>query len=321
MYLLALNCASKIAKIVGDEQREQKYRKLYEYGKAWTNENLFNGKYFFQKVDIDDKSVVTRLNGERYWNSEANEIKYQIAGGCAIDQMLADFHAVLIGEECVFDDQKRKTALRAVFKENYKNMRDVVNMWRIYALNDESGTLMCSYPDGVRVPVLPMPYVDEVWTGCEYAFATLLIANGMLDEAKTVVKAVRDRFDGYKRNPWNEYECGNNYARSMSSFGLMNAYSGLTYDASKGYIGFNPVISEGKFTWSALGAWGTVELCKNAVTVVSQSDGLEIKSFGLPEGRKATSVTVDGKDIAFSEDGGAVYFDALVENELKITLE
>lgn len=321
MYLLALDCGSKIAAIVGDGEREKKYRELYENGKAWTNENLWNGRYFFQKVDVDDKEIVMRLNGERYWNSEAQEIKYQIADGCAIDQVLADYHAMLIGENGVFDDQKRKIALKTIFAENYKNMRDVTNMWRIYALNDESGTLMCSYPDGARVPVLPMPYVDEVWTGCEYAYASLLIANGMIEEGETVVKAVRDRFDGYKRNPWNEYECGNNYARSMSSYALLNAYSGLSYNAAEGYIGFNPVTTEGRFAWSALGAWGMVESHEKALSVKPVKSTLMLKRFGLPTNREVESVAVDGKNVPFVVNNGVVELGSVtVLDELRITL-
>src|SRR5690606_27376078 len=43
----------------------------------------------------------------------------------------------------------------------------------------------------------------------------------------TVVKAVRDRHDGRKRNPWNEAEFGHHYARSMSSWSLLTALSGF----------------------------------------------------------------------------------------------
>ena len=38
------------------------------------------------------------------------------------------------------------------------------------------------------------------------------------EEAVRVIRGVRDRYDGKKRNPYNEMECGNNYARSMAAF-------------------------------------------------------------------------------------------------------
>jgi len=39
-----------------------------------------------------------------------------------------------------------------------------------------------------------------------------------------VVKAIRDRHDGLKRNPFNEPECGHNYARSMASWNVLLAW-------------------------------------------------------------------------------------------------
>jgi len=166
-----------------------------------------------------------------------------------------------------------------------------------------------------------MPYVDEVWTGCEYAYASLLIANGMIEEGETVVKAVRDRFDGYKRNPWNEYECGNNYARSMSSYALINAYSGLSYNAAEGYIGFNPVTTEGRFAWSALGAWGMVESHEKALSVKPVKSTLMLKRFGLPTNREVESVAVDGKNVPFVVNNGVVELGSVtVLDELRITL-
>ena len=66
--------------------------------------------------------------------------------------------------------------------------------------------------------------------GYEYAAAIQMIQSGLVDEGMAVVTAMRDRYDGEKRNPWNEFECGSNYARSMASYSLLNAFSGFQFD-------------------------------------------------------------------------------------------
>ena len=162
------------------------------------------------------------FNADNYWNDESEEIKYQVAEGCIIDQMLADWHAAIIGEREIFDRDKKGRALESLYKYNFKpSMREVANMWRNFALNDESGTVICSYPDSAKLPAIPISYCEECMTGFEYALAGLMLANGYIDEGCAMVKAVRDRYDGERRNPWNEIECGSNYARSMASFALM----------------------------------------------------------------------------------------------------
>ena len=66
-----------------------------------------------------------------------------------------------------------------------------------------------------------------MWTGIEYMSASHMIMRGLVDEGLDIVRAARDRHDGSRRNPWNDIECGSYYARSMSAWQLVNAWSGL----------------------------------------------------------------------------------------------
>jgi uncharacterized protein (DUF608 family) len=66
---------------------------------------------------------------------------------------------------------------------------------------------MGSMPHGGR-PMLPFPYADEAWTGVEYAVAAHCIQMGLVEEGLEIVRGVRSRHDGQRRNPWNEVECG-----------------------------------------------------------------------------------------------------------------
>ncbi len=88
--------------------------------------------------------------------------------------------------------------------------------------------------------------------------ATHLIYEGMVDEGLEIVKAVRDRHDGVKRNPWNEVECGHHYVRSLSSWGLLLALSGYRYDLTSRRISFEPVVNAEDFScfFSTGTAWG-----------------------------------------------------------------
>ena len=219
LYLAALSAAAEMAEYLDEYEKAADYRALFEKGYAYTKENLFNGKYFIQKVDLSRKEYTERFDCPNYWNEEQNQLKYQIADGSIIDQMLGQWHANLLGLGDIFDKEQRKTALENMIANNFKpSLREFANMWRVFALNDEGGTVICDYPEGSKKPVIPIPYCEECMTGFEYAFAGLLVSEGYLDEGIAVVRAIRDRYDGAKRNPWNEIECGNNYARAMASF-------------------------------------------------------------------------------------------------------
>lgn len=267
---------------------------------------LFKGLIYRTKKITDEFNA-----SESYWNNEANQIKYQIADGSSVDQMLAQWHADIIGLGEIFDREQIFSALSEMMKNNFKpNMRYVVNPWRVFSLNDEAGTLICDYPDGVEKPEIPLPYSEETMTGFEYSFAGLLCAHGKTDDGLKVVKAIRDRFDGEKRNPWNEFECGSNYARSMANFALIPILSGFEFDMPKHHIGFCPYITDKfKSIWSLADAWGVFELDGDTVKVNVYEGELCLKSLGLSFCQNISSIKIDGKAVDFTFKDGTVYFE------------
>jgi len=138
--------------------------------------------------------------------------------------------------------------------------------------------------------------------GFEYAAAGHMIQMGLVKEGTRVVEAVRDRYDGERRNPWNEFECGSNYARSMASYALLNAFSGFSFDMTKGLIGFNPVATTGgKFRcfWSLDSGWGVLEMRGNRVELKVLEGSLTLKTLDLPclRGSKTVRVRLGAKTL------------------------
>lgn len=324
MYLAALKAAAEMGEFLGDNEKAQEYGELFHNGYNWTKENLFNGRYFFHKVDITDKSITDRFSAsDTYWNDETAEIKYQIAEGSSIDQMLAQWHADIICLGNIFDSEQVSTALKEMMKNNYKPcMGDFTNPWRVFSLNDESGSVICDYPDGVNKPKIPIPYCEETMTGFEYSFAGLLFSRDMMEEGVKVVSAVRNRFDGKKRNPWNEFECGSNYARSMASYALIPILSGFEFDMPNKYLGFKPYVTdEFRSIWSVDGVWGEFNLDKNKAVVSIAEGEILLSSLGLKFCKSISDLNIDGKSVDFKFEKGIIYFDeARISQNMEITL-
>lgn len=70
-----------------------------------------------------------------------------------------------------------------------------------------------------------------MWTGIEHQVAAHLLLLGCEKEAKEIAAVSRSRYDGIKRNPFDEYECGHWYARALASYAYLQAYAGVRYDA------------------------------------------------------------------------------------------
>src|SRR5579884_69314 len=261
-YLGALRAAEEMATVLGHKEKAAKYRDVFEKGSKKYSELLWNGEFFKQIVNVDlwderhgPKSMAKRPDYICY----DTEPRYQYGPGCISDMLLGQWFAMNMGLGYLLPAEQVKSAISAIFKYNWKaDLSAHATVQRVYALNDEAGLLLCSWPKGGR-PQYPFPYADEVWTGIEYQVAAHLMHEGLVDEGLAIVKGVRDRYEGAKRNPWDEVECGHHYARAMSSWSLIVALSGYHYDASRQHLAFAPKISQDDLRsfFSAGSGWGT----------------------------------------------------------------
>lgn len=324
-YLGALKAGAEMADFVGDADAKAEYTALFEKGYAWTQENLFNGSYFIQQVDLGDRSILDRFGcAETYWNEESKQIKYQIAGGSSIDQLSAQWHADLCGLGDLFDREQVTVALRNLYRNNFKiGMRNFTNPWRIFSLNDESGAVICDYPDGVKKPDIPVPYCEETMTGFEYQMAGLLISRGYVEEGKNLIYALHERFDGERRNPWNEFECGSNYARSMASFALIPIFAGFSFDLPNKTVGFDPV-ETGDYTtfWSLGGAYGTFSITPEKAELKLCEGKITLKAFKFPPNRSVRSLLLDGVKTSFAwRDGTLTFAETSIGEKLEVVFD
>src|SRR4029079_4311007 len=82
---------------------------------------------------------------------------------------------------------------------------------------------------------------------------------GRMDGGVKCIGAIRDRYDGRRRSPFNEAECGHHYARAMASWGAILALSGFHYSAITGTLSFRATPEKSRMFWSNGYAWGTLE--------------------------------------------------------------
>jgi non-lysosomal glucosylceramidase len=258
-YLAALAAGALLADAAGDTEFAATCRSVLASGQQATEEQLFNGSYYQQRVipPGDFARVSPRLRSPDMGAQRADQPEFQIGDGCITDQLVGDSYAQLTGIGAVFDAAHARSALASIHRLNYiADFGTWTNYIRTYAVHGERGHIVESYPEGL--PEHPMPYWSEVWTGLEYAYAIGLILDGQAELAEDVVAAVRERFDGARRNPFDEAECGHHYARAMASWGLVVAQTGFSYDGRTGVMTFRRADRPAQWFWSTGEAWGTV---------------------------------------------------------------
>lgn len=303
IYVSALMAMADLALHHGEPEYAEACRDLASRGAAYMSTELYNGEYYHQKVqyrDLRDQSFVEMMKSDTA--DQMMEIMrregpiHQYSTGCLSDGVIGAWMADLYGVKTPLRQEEVQSTLKAIYHHNFRSsLWDHVNLQRPgYALGDEAGLVLCSWPDG-NVPTLPFVYCDEVWTGIEYQVASHLILNGMVTEGLNIVRAARSRFDGHVRNPFNEYECGSYYARALSSYSLLQALSGYRYSAVTKTLEYGPRLPERPFStfFSTSSSFGRIVLEEETLSVLVLEGELPIQCIRL---------TLDGDPREFPAD-------------------
>jgi len=272
-YLAALKGGTALARAMGDAERADLYERVFRSDREAAEALLWIGEYYVQRIPSPADARLDPAEATP-WHAPAvvaddPKIRYQYGTGCLADQLAGQWFAQTVGLGDLPPAEHVRTALQSLIRYDWRtNLVEHTSVQRIYALNDEPALLECTWPHGGR-PTLPFPYADEAWTGVEYAAAAHCIQSGLPEEGLEIVRGLRFRYDGERRNPWDEVECGHHYARAMSSWSLLLALSGFRYSAPEQLIRIVPALHEHSFScfFSTGSCWGTVRQRVSATTM------------------------------------------------------
>ncbi len=297
-YLGALRAGEEMARAVGDTASAAEYRAVFEQGRNWIDANLFNGEFYVQKIRGVAKDKIAPHLVSDMGSANTENPEYQVGGGCLLDQLIGQYLAEVAGLGPLVSSANIHKTLESIWRYNYKRtMIDHDSVQRTYVLNDEPALMVCDYGKAPR-PHVPFPYYAESWTGLEYLAAAHLLFVGFTREGIEAINNVRARYDGERRNPWDEPECGHHYARAMSSWSTFLAASGFRYHGGQQSVTIKAAPGFRCF-WSTATGWGTFRVTGAGATLRVDHGTLVVRTANV-NGRKSTpNATVsEGNDLA-----------------------
>jgi uncharacterized protein (DUF608 family) len=218
LWLAALRAGEEMARLVDAGDLAAEWRGLFERGSASYDELLFNGEYYVQVLAGDESK------------------EFQWGAGCLSDQLIGQWWAHLLDLGHILPREHVHASLRAIVRHNLRQrFHGFEHPYRIFADGDDSGLLLCSWPSEGR-PETPIRYADEVWTGTEYQVAAHCLFEGLDEEGMRILAGLWGRYDGRRRNPYNQVECGDHYARAMAGWTVLEAMTGQRWNAVTGHL-------------------------------------------------------------------------------------
>jgi len=261
---------------MGDSAFEQRCAKIAAAGSKNITERLYNGEYFFNIIDPKHAEAVNSGDGSH------------------IDQVYGQSWAFQVGLPRILPEKETRSALKSLWTYNFSPNAGAYftahQPGRRFVNAGDAGMIMCTFPrtdwdynkasGGGTARQSFAYYFVETWTGNEYQVASHMLWEGMKLEAMAMVRAIHDRYNPLKRNPWSEIECGEHYSRAMASHGAFIAACGYEYHGPLGHIGFAPKLSPEDFRapFTAAEGWGTYA---QTIKAGKMEAGIEVKSGRL----------------------------------------
>lgn len=306
LYLAALRAAAAMAAEVGDDDFARRCREIADRGAEVVVRDLFNGDHFVHEVDPAHPGSV---NTNR---------------GCFADQVLGQSWALQLGLPRVLPEAETRAALRSIWRHNFvprpleHRESSPIEGGRIFYDADVPALVMCTWPAGGGDEVgdnWSTSYFNEAWHGIEYQVAAHMIAEGMVDEGLAIARSVHDRYHPRRRNPYNEIECSDHYARSMASFGVYTSLLGYEHHGPRGHLGFAPKITPEAFAaaFTTAEGWGLYRQrrtdAERSSTVELRHGRLHLSTLALDTPSTGPRAWLDGTEVPVrAEDSGRPLF-------------
>jgi uncharacterized protein (DUF608 family) len=307
-YLGALRAVEAMASHLGETEFARECQRLFQQGRNWTDANLFNGEYFIHQIQLpEDASEIAPSLRIGMGAKDPTQPDFQLGAGCLVDQLVGQFMAHVCGVGYLAEPDSIRRTLDSIWQYNRRTgMSSHFNNMRSFALGDENALLMASFPKDR--PQFPFPYFTEVMTGFEYTAAVGMLYEGQRDRGLECIRDIRARYDGRKRSPFNEAECGHHYARAMASWAAVLALTGFHFSAVNEELQF--AAQPGHWFWSTGHAWGTCTLRRQddsfQVHLQAAEGQVRLKTFRLTDAgihRWAAPKTVHaGETLEFTVD-------------------
>ncbi len=307
MYLVGLLAGEKMATAMGDTAAAKEYRRVFELGRKKSDAELFNGEYYIQTLP---EGVSTRA---------------QYLTGCCEEQLIGQWWASMMGLGTLYDPDNVRKATASVFKYNFmEDCYDHLNAGLVLNVYDDAGILICTWPRGGR-PAQGLFYADIFHHGMEDQAIGNLIYQGYVLEGLAGIKAIRDRFDGRKRSPYDQNACGSYYVRGLANYSWLLALSGFQYSGVDKMMQIDPRLNRDDFRtfFSVGGGWGTVSQKQagkkfNVSVEVARGKVSLAKLLVRPKGRIGQATARSGE---LSVDATVKVVNGLVEVALKRPVE
>ena len=271
LWLASLKAGVYLAEAVGDATQAAAWRETLRTGAASFDRLLWNGAYYSLWVDGPRRDEC-----------------------CMSDQLSGEWYTQLMGIGQSLPRERVVAALRAIVRHNF---------------TPEQGLINASYPEGTqpRFPTYDNPQAAGNWTGIEYAFASMLMEFGLVEEGLAVVRAVGNRYARAGRI-WIHEECGNHYYRAMCSWTTLLAATGFKVDAPRGELTVAPVIRvpEARAPWVSATAWGELAQTARRLELSCRTGTLSFGQLRVNLGGRALGARLAGKKIrcTVSEENG-----------------
>jgi uncharacterized protein (DUF608 family) len=285
LYLAALRAGEEMARVLREVPDAERYHQRFLSGREAMERELWNGEYYVHRFDPATQGAMA------------------YGDGCLSAQAVGQWWADILGLGHLFDPERVRQTLASIHRYNFKkDIKGLHLTGRRFLREDEPGLLNCTWPKGPP-PAFPLLYTEEVHTGMEYAVASTMLFEGMVDEALEIVAATRARQDGRLRSPWNDVEYGDHYVRAMSSWALLEAAAGYHYDGGSGCMGFAPRIGAEDFRclFVASEGWGRYRqrLAGGAFRAELSVDWgrLSLRQLDLAVAARDARVTLEGRTI------------------------